>query len=216
MKRRSKKKKKLVLYGSGGHGKVIADIVRREGKYELAGFIDDNPKKKGMRIFDALILGGSDVLPVLFRRGIKYALVAIADNRIREEKVLILQRLGFQFASALHPSSHIGSDVELGVGSVVMAGAVINPDVSLGAHTIVNTQAVVEHDNRAGDFVHIAPAAVLAGGVTLGSRIHIGMGACVRQNLRIGEKSTVGAGAVVVENVPPGVTVVGIPAKILD
>jgi sugar O-acyltransferase (sialic acid O-acetyltransferase NeuD family) len=215
MNKKTNKKPSVVFYGSGGHGKVIADIVRKEGSFELVGFIDDNPKRKGMRVLDIPILGGKEVLLGLFHRGINYAIVAIADNKIREEKVHLLSQYKFKFAKAIHPGAHIGSDVEIGDGSVVMAGAVINPDVKLGRHVIVNTQAVVEHDNRIGDFVHISPAAVLAGGVELGSRIQVGMGACVRQNLHVADGSMIGAGAVVVSDVAAGVTVVGIPAKVL-
>jgi UDP-perosamine 4-acetyltransferase len=215
LKKKNKKKPSVVLYGSGGHGKVIADIIRRANQYDLAGFIDDDANKKGKKIAGVVVLGGKDELPALRRRGINYAIVAVADNKIREEMASQLARSGFKFATAIHPAAHIASDVEIGAGSVVMAGAVINPDTRLGAHVIVNTQAVVEHDNRIEDFVHIAPAAVLAGGVRVASRVQIGMTACVRQNITVAEGSVVGAGAVVVSDVPAGVTVVGIPAKIL-
>lgn len=213
---KSGNKPSLVLYGSGGHGKVVADIVRREGRYSAAGFIDDDPRKKGRKVLGLPILGSAGALRRFRRRGILYAIVSIADNRIRREKAALLRAAGFRFATTVHPSAQVAAGVRRGAGSVVMAGAVLNPDARIGEHAIVNTRAVVEHDNVIGNFVHIAPAAALAGGVRVASGAHVGLGARVRQNLRIGAGSAVGAGAVVVKDVPAGATVVGVPAKVLE
>ena len=53
----------------------------------------------------------------------------------------------------VHPSAHL----QAGIGSVVMAGAVINTEAMIGKHCIINTCAVIEHDNQLGDYVHEMP-----------------------------------------------------------
>jgi acetyltransferase-like isoleucine patch superfamily enzyme len=56
----------------------------------------------------------------------------------------------------------------------------------------------------------------LSGGVVVEDGAHVGTGATIIQNIRIGANSTVGAGAVVIKNIPPNVTVIGVPARILN
>ena len=66
---------------------------------------------------------------------------------------------------------------------------------------------------RQGAIVQILnPKVALSGGVTVGEGCLLGAGATVLQNLRVGAGATVGAGAVVTRDVPPGATVVGVPA----
>jgi serine acetyltransferase len=66
-----------------------------------------------------------------------------------------------------------------------------------------------------GDFVNINPAATLCGSVTVGEGAYIGAGAVVKERISIGAWSTIGAGAAVVRDVPEGVTVVGVPARVI-
>jgi perosamine synthetase len=96
-----------------------------------------------------------------------------------------------------------------------MAGAVVNSGSRIGANAIVNTGATVDHDCVLADGAHVSPGANLAGGVVVGGNTHIGIRSSVIQGIQIGADSIVGAGAVVIRDVPPGVTVVGNPARIL-
>jgi serine acetyltransferase len=56
---------------------------------------------------------------------------------------------------------------------------------------------------------------LLAGRVRVGAGAFIGMGAKIIQCLSVGDEATVGAGAVVLADVPPGVTVAGVPARVI-
>ncbi|MEO2037445.1 MAG: DapH/DapD/GlmU-related protein, partial [Martelella sp.] len=75
--------------------------------------------------------------------------------------------------------------------------------------------AYIEHDCVIGDFVTLAPGAKVNGNITIGDHVYIGSGAVIRQGTTIGPGATIGMGAVVLRDVPPGVTVVGNPAKAL-
>jgi len=96
-----------------------------------------------------------------------------------------------------------------------MAGAVVQAGCRIGENVIVNTRASIDHDCDIEAHAHVAPGAVLSGCVHVGERAHIGAGATVIQGLTIGAGAIVGAGAVVVDGIPDGVTVVGVPARIL-
>jgi len=50
----------------------------------------------------------------------------------------------------------------------------------------------------------------------IGNQVFIGAGARVLGGIEIGDGASIGANAVVIEDVPPGVTVVGIPARVVN
>jgi sugar O-acyltransferase (sialic acid O-acetyltransferase NeuD family) len=202
----------LVIYGAGGHGKVILDAVLRSGRYRVVGLLDDDVALHGKTVLGIPVLGGFSELDRRELRGCQLVL-AVGPNSKRRELRERLRPLGFTFACLVHPSAQIGEGVSLGVGTVALAGVVINAETSVGEHVIVNTGATIDHDCRIGDFAHISPGVHLAGDVRVGALAHVGIGACVIPGITIGEGATVGAGAAVVEDVAPGKTVGGVPAR---
>ena len=202
----------IIIYGAGGHGKVIADLLERQAKYTLLGFLDDNPEVWGKDLFCYKVLGGFDSLT---DQGLVHypVIVGVGDNQARQQLVARLDTLGCHFGRAIHPSAQIARDVQFGCGVMVMANVVINPGSSIGNHTIVNTGTIVEHDCIIGDFVHISPAAALAGNITIQEGVHIGIGSIILPGVQIGAYSIIGAGAVVVRDIPERVVAVGVPAK---
>lgn len=206
----------LVIWGASGHALTVADIVRSEGRYRLAGFLDDlRPERAGTEFAGALVLGGREALPGLRKQGVSHLIVAIGDRRARGELAAEARRHGFELAVAVHPAATLAAGVDPGAGTVVMAGAVVNPGTRVGENVILNTRAAVDHDCALGDLVHVAPGAVLGGWVTVGAGAWIGIGAVVRDRVTIGPECLVGAGAVVVTDLPGGVVAYGVPARIV-
>ena len=204
---------KIVLYGASGHGRVIADIISAIPGMELIGFIDDNASKYGGRIGQYPVLGGAEVLPKLLHDGVEGAIVSMGRNEMRMRKAYMLKINGYKLVTAIHPSAVLAPDVEVGSGTVIMAGVVINAGTRIGHQVIVNTGSTVDHDCILGDGCHLSPGVHLAGNVRVGKESHVGIGVSVIQNVIIGDGSIVGAGAVVIRDVLPGITVVGIPAR---
>lgn len=210
--------KKVIGLGAGGHAKVVIEILRLVGDYELVGLLDSDRALHGTLVESVAVIGDDDQLVALYDQGIRHAFIGVGSagdlgpRRRLYEKV---RSLGFEVIRAVHPSAVIAASAQLGHGPTVMAGAVINPAARLGDNVIVNTGAIVEHDCVLEDHVHVATGAHLAGTVHVGQGSHIGLGASVRQGIRIGRESVVGAGSVVVDDVPDRVVVVGVPAKIL-
>lgn len=100
-------------------------------------------------------------------------------------------------------------------GADVLSGAFVGAHVQLGLGVLVNTGAQIHHEVRVGDFSVINPGAVLLGACQIGSECFIGAQATILPGVRIGDRVTIGAGAVIIRDVPPGVTVVGVPGRIL-
>ncbi len=204
---------KVFCYGASGHGKVVSNILALSGM-ELLGFVDDDAAKRGAQLAGVPVIGTATALPALLAAGAA-VIVTIGSNQVRTAKATDLERLGFRLATAIHPAAVVAGDVTVGRGTAIMAGAIVNSGSRIGANAIVNTGATVDHDCVLADGAHISPGANLAGGVVVGGNTHVGIRSSVIQGIRIGADSIVGAGAVVIRDVPPGVTVVGNPARIL-
>lgn len=206
----------VLLVGGGGHAKVLVEALLA-GDAVIAGIVDADPARQGKDVLGVPVIGGDEVAGE-YPAGEIRLVNAVGSTGLPVVRRGIFERFaarGFRFASVAHPSAVIASDVELGEGAQVMAGAVIQPGCRIGANTIINTRASVDHDCVIGDHAHIAPGVTLSGGVTVGEGCHIGTGATVIQGITIGEGSVVGAGAVVTKDVAAGVTVVGVPAKVV-
>ena len=211
-----KAREKLVVFGAGGHAKVVIDIIEQQGIYEIAGLLDDDPKHRGGHFFGYPVLGTRADLPGLFSKQLCHALVTIGNNASRAAVAAHLEQHGWRLASAVHPRASIGRGVTIGPGSVVMAGCVVNADAYLGAQVIVNTGATVDHDCRIADAVHIAPGCHLCGGVSVGSGSLLGAGSTVTPGVRIGRKAIIGAGSTVIRDVADEAKVSGSPARPQD
>ena len=205
--------KRVVVLGGGGHAKVVIDILLAAG-WSVVGYTDPTPVA-GEEIAGIPCLGDDGVLPGLAAAGIPWAIVALGDNQLRCRLAERALALGFDLANAVHPSAQISPRARLGRGIAVMPCAVVNAGSTIGDNTILNTSSSVDHDCTIGRGVHIAPGVHLAGYITVEDEALLGVGSAVGSGrpLRIGRRAVIGIGSVVLGDVPPGATVVGIPAR---
>ena len=77
---------KVVIIGAGGHGQVVADILRaarrRGGMLEVIGFLDDDRRCYGHTFLESKVLGSPFAIDSIVHDG---SIVAIGDNRGRAE-----------------------------------------------------------------------------------------------------------------------------------
>lgn len=198
--------KQLVIIGASGHGKVVADIARKIG-YDEIYFLDDNENR--MECGGYAVAGKSS-------RYVDFdcdVIVAIGNPKDRERIQKDVELAGKSVPALVHPNASIAEDVEIGKGTVVVAGAVINSGARIGRGCIINTGASVDHDCEVADFVHVSVGAHVAGTVRIGERTWIGAGATVSNNIDICADCMIGAGAVVIMDIEKPGTYIGVPAK---
>ena len=207
----------VVGFGAGGHAKVVIEILRSRGEYEIIGLLDARSELWGTNVLGVKVLGDDSLMTELHGRGIEHAFIGVGTVGDAQPRRGLYEKVtgrGFQIVRAIHAAAIVSSSAQIGIGPTIMAGAIVNANAVIGDNVIVNTGAIVEHDCLVGDHTHIATGARLAGGVQVGPGSHIGIGAVIRQEIRIGEGAIVGAGAVVVKNVSDFNTVFGVPAQI--
>jgi sugar O-acyltransferase (sialic acid O-acetyltransferase NeuD family) len=161
------------------------------------------------------VLGGDDIVNKFSHSEIQLVngLGSIGIPSKRQHLYEKFKGMGYTFATTVHPSAVVASDVILGEGSQIMAGAVIQPGCVIGINGVINTRSSIDHDCTIDDHVHIAPGVTLSGGVSVASCSHIGTGATVIQGVVIGRGCLVAAGAVVTKDIADGVMVRGVPAR---
>lgn len=197
-------RKRLIIIGTGGQGKVAVDIAERSGYRDIVFLTSDDSVKEcsGYPVLGPDTMAG-ELEGDLF--------IAIGNGEAR--KRLMEANAGRTFPVLIHPGATVSRRADIGPGTIVMAGAVISPYASVGKGCIINTCSSVDHDCVLGDYVHISVGAHLAGRITVGDMTRIGAGATVIDDVRICGGCTIGAGAVVVKDIEKAGTYVGIPAE---
>ena len=203
-----------MIVGAGGHGREVLDVVDAinavQQTYRVLGFLaDGGGAHEPLSRRDAQILGPTSMIESLDADYV----VAIGNPVARAEIDRRFMSKGLISPVLIHPAASVGSDVHLGPGSVVMAGARITTNLVAGRSLQVNVNATISHDGRIGDYVTISPGCNISGKVELGDGVYLGTGCVIIPGVRIGPKTMVGAGAVVIGDLPGGVTAVGVPAK---
>jgi sugar O-acyltransferase (sialic acid O-acetyltransferase NeuD family) len=215
--------KRYAIFGAGGCGRGLMPLARQQlqsaiaaGMVELV-FVDEQPP--------APLVNGHLVLtyqqwltePATSR----HACIAIANSHVRQKLVERCSSDGVQFFEVRAANMIQMDEVQLGEGAVLCPFVTLTSNIRIGKHFHANLYSYVEHDCVIGDFVTFAPGVKCNGNVHIEDHAYIGAGATIKQGLAgtplvIGQGAVVGMGAVVTKNVPPGVTVVGNPAKLLN
>ena len=212
--------KRYAIFGVGGCGRGVLPLVRKQLQADLSSgladlvFVDDHAC--------ASVVNGQRVMtysewlsePAISR----HMNVAIANGQVRQKLVQRCAADGVLFYEARASNVVQLDDVQLGEGAVLCPFVTLTSNVRVGKHFHANLYSYVEHDCVIGDFVTFAPSVMCNGHVHIEDHAYIGAGAVIKQGLPgsplvIGYGAVVGMGAVVTKSVPPGMTVVGNPAK---
>lgn len=203
---------RLIILGASGHGKVVADIAIKMNKWKSIVFLDD---EESIKVSIGLEVIGKTTDAFRYKDEADF-FVAIGNNATREKIQEKFIEEGLNVVSLIHPRAVIGIDVEIGNGTVIMAGVVINSSSRVGKGCIINTSSSLDHDNDIKSYVHISPGVRTAGNVIIGKGTWLGIGSVVSNNVNICSGCKVGAGAVVLKDITESGTYVGVPVRRVD
>lgn len=202
---------KLLIVGAGGLGKEVVDLVLAVDRYEIAGFLDDNPDKKGTLVNQIPVLGDLGQLDKY--QGIRNLVIAVANPETKKRIAGLGKKAGFQFPNLIHPSVVFGSSVSLGQGNIICAGSIVSTEARLQSFITINPQCGIGHESSLYCYSTLYWGVHLGGKTIIGECCELGTHSCVLQGQTFTDNVILGAGAVAVKSIDEPGTYVGIPAR---
>ena len=197
--------KKIIVYGAGGHSKVIISLLELLD-WEIVGVIDDEVPA-GNKDLGAEVLGNASLLPGLRAQGITNivnSIGGIGHYKVRWDVFEKLRALNFTFPTLIHPTAFVEENAKVADGVQVLAKSYIGAESSVGFGTLINSGTIISHEVKIGRCVNLSPGAMLAGRVQVEDFAQIGMGVTINIGLHIGKEASIGNSAVVKADVPAG------------
>ena len=197
--------RKLLLIGAGGHSRSCIDVIESEGIYSIVGLVGFK-EEIGTSVFGYPIIAADTSLDDLSSE-YGFALISVGQIFEVSKRVELFTRAtdsGFQLPKVISPFAYGSNRAQIGDGTIVMPGAVVNAGVSIGRNCIINANSIVEHDSIIQDHSHISTGVIVNGGVTVGNQTFVGSGSVLREGIQIGDSCNVGMGISVTRNLPKG------------
>lgn len=204
----------IVLIAASGLAREVASSIATTDD-RVVGILDDDPKLQGTELGGIPVLGDLKLAADLDAQ----FLICAGPSMVRVWIATRLHKMGIgqdRFATHVDPTVFVGDRVEIGAGTVILAGCVLTCDITLGSHVVLMPRVVLTHDDTVGDYATLAAGATAGGRVTFGQACYVGMSSSIRQDTRIGVGATLGMGAVLVKDLPDGQTWAGNPAAPLS
>ena len=205
--------KRLIIIGAGGMGRTFYDMacesIGYETDYVIKGFIDDNVDAlDGFKNYPPLLGTIADYQPATD----DIFVCSIGGSARRKCMETILSREGM-FLTMIHKTARIGTNVEIGEGTVIGAFTTIGADAKVGKCNLIQSYTIIGHDSRIGDWNRIDTHVTLVGGTIVEDEADIHTSAMISHNVTIESNSRVAACSFVIRRVKSGTTVMGNPAK---
>ncbi len=208
---------KLVIFGSGGHAKLVFSEAIKLKKFQLLGFVDDF-KKKGELVISLnkknyYNLGS--IKQVINKKNKFNGVIGVGLNFIRKKIVADIKKINknFKFQKIVSKDAIVNSNVSIGEGTLVVSGTIVNIGTQIGKHCILNTSCVIDHDNKFSDFSSAGPRVTTGGNVMVGEQSYLGMGCLIKNQINISQNTIIGFGSLVNKDCKKNSIYWGSPAK---
>lgn len=188
----------IILIGAGGHAASCIEVIESEGRFRIAGLVGMD-EQLHQQLCGYEIIATDRELGKLSSQ-YRYALVTVGHIKSSEVRIRLYRQVrdnGFELPVIVSPHATVSKHAQIGEGSIIMFGAMVNANAKVGVNCIINTRALVEHDAEVGDHCHISTGAILNGNVRVGAASFVGSGAVTKHGVLIGAGCLVGMASVV-------------------
>lgn len=186
----------LLIVGAGGHGKAVAEAALLAGQWQRILFVDDRWPQLQQCSGWPVVADIAGLTSVANR--VHGAIAAIGNNEMRGRCVAAICDSAIPLVPVIHPQAFVSSTAKIGVGTAVMAMAVVGTDAVIGKAAIVNSNATVDHDVVLDDFAHLGVGVQLAGGVHIKAYAWLQAGCCAAYGVVVPERAVLAPGVALI------------------
>jgi sugar O-acyltransferase (sialic acid O-acetyltransferase NeuD family) len=204
------KKKEILLIGAGSHSRSCIEVIESIRKFTIIGLVG-SVGETGNKVLGHEVLGTDEQLHELSKE-YQYAHISIGqigDATKRRELFDAARQFGFILPTLISSLAHVSHSASVGMGTIVMHGAIINSASKIGENCIVNTRALIEHDVSIGNNCHISTGSIINGNVSVGDETFVGSGSVVRNSVNISSNVFIGMQERVVSDLAYGARFIG-------
>lgn len=195
-------------------GRMIKAVHRVQPNFNILGFIDNDPLKRGKTFLGYPIFGGFETIDQLLADDVYFVNLITGSTKTRYETSRSMAQKGCKFTNFIHPSVDL-TMTEFGVGNYIQENVIVQAGAKIGNNTSIHISSLIAHEVEIGNSVFIAHGCSVSGCVQIGDGVFLGTHSTIVPRIRIGKWATVGAGSVVLKNVPDYSVVVGNPARVI-
>jgi len=184
-------------------GKQVAHLIHYHlaELYTIKGFIDD-VQQQGTPIFNDLSVVGTlaQSVDLLSRDSAQVRLafgIGYTDMIARRQAFENAKKLGYRFASLVHPNASVEASASLGEGTVILAGSVVDQYVTVGDICYMHNGSIVGENSVLGTNNYLSAGTTFGGSVEVGNDNFFGMNSIVVNDLTIGTNNFINSGSLV-------------------
>jgi len=206
-------KKDIIIIGAGQFGILLSNILKRQNKFNILGFVDNDKKIKNKLINNFKVLGTDNYL---FKNKKKVINLALAIGSIKKRALIIkkFKNKNFKFPSIVDKSCNIDEKSSIGKGSIICGGATILNNTKIGQFSIIGTNVNIFHHVKVGKNCVIGGATTIGSNVEIQNNVDVGVSAVfVSKKIKVKKNSIICSGSVVLSHVREGSKMIGNPAK---
>lgn len=207
---------KAIIIGAGTYGQVYAEYLKDLNKYEIIGFIDDDPEKLNQEVIGIKVLGPVALLENLEHRDQISVFVPIGNNKVRERILEKARAFSFNTPSFIHPKTCIHGTVIIGQSVYVLPSTNIMPLTKIEDNVMISMGVNIAHHTVIEKGCFISQGVNVGASITIERYAFLGIGSTIMTGVKtVGANTVVGAGAVVIKTLPCNCIAAGVPAKII-
>lgn len=207
--------KNIFIVGASGFGREVFAYAQHcidAGKdWKVKGFIDDNQNAlDGFNYPVKVISKISDYIPSENDE----CLLALGSPEIKKKIVELLLKKNAKFATLIHPSVIIGTNVNIGEGVVIFPRVVLSSDIQIGNYVYLNSACTIDHDVTIGDYSTLCCACDMTGKVKVGKGVFCSSHVSAAPSSEIEDWACVGINSFVCGKIKAETKVLGNPASV--
>ena len=209
--------KKIIIFGSGDHARVIFSEIIQLKNFKVLGF-SDNLLKKGkiIEIFKNKEYKNLGDLTHIKKYKNIYGIIGVGHNFLRKKifkEINSALKKNIKWATIISKNSILNGNVSVGEGTVIISNSVVNSGTKFGKHCLINTSSSIDHHNSFGNFSSTGPGVVTGGNVKVGEMTHLSIGSTVKNNITIKSNALIGGSSFVNKDCDKNSVYYGVPAK---